>query len=160
SCARAFPARSTRSLVPQSSEYLRRVRRGRGRGASFSRHGAAGGRNAPRADCQQVVGCRYCAGARRSGGRRVGRSHGKGIVHRDIKPGNIFITVRGDAKVLDFGLAKQDQAMETERTTVDTLTEPGSAIGTVAYMSPEQARGEVVDARSDLWSFGVVLYEM
>ncbi len=87
-------------------------------------------------------------------------AHGKGIVHRDIKPGNIFITGRGDAKVLDFGLAKQDQARETEATKVDTLTEAGSAIGTVAYMSPEQARGQVVDARSDLWSFGVVLYEM
>src|SRR5215468_3889324 len=87
-------------------------------------------------------------------------AHGKGIVHRDIKPGNIFITVRGDAKVLDFGLAKQDQAAETEGLTVNPLTETGSAIGTIAYMSPEQARGQVVDARSDLWSFGVVLYEM
>src|SRR5262249_44628915 len=87
-------------------------------------------------------------------------AHCKGIVHRDIKPGNIFITERGDAKVLDFGLAKQDQATETAGTTVDTLTEAGSVIGTVAYMSPEQARGQIVDARSDLWSFGVVLYEM
>jgi serine/threonine protein kinase/tetratricopeptide (TPR) repeat protein len=87
-------------------------------------------------------------------------AHGKGIVHRDIKPGNIFITARGDAKVLDFGLAKQDQLGETEATKVDSLTEAGSAIGTLAYMSPEQARGQAVDTRSDLWSFGVVLYEM
>src|SRR5262249_53938419 len=90
----------------------------------------------------------------------LGAAHERGIVHRDLKPENLFVTRDGRVKILDFGLARQHGLLGAADATLTQQTEPGTVLGTVGYMSPEQVQGRPADARSDIFSFGAVLYEM
>ena len=92
--------------------------------------------------------------------RGLAAAHGRGVVHRDLKPENLFVTPDNQLKILDFGLATQAAAHQSDESTRLAQTERGTVLGTVGYMSPEQARGERADERSDIFSFGCVLYEM
>ena len=155
SCARHSPP--PRSIIPTSSPSTRSARM---RGRPTLRWSWWTGRRStgcwPQAPLPVATALDYAVQIASA----LAGAHASGIIHRDIKPANIVITRDGRAKVLDFGLAKLIERGPTEATITGAATEPGLIMGTAAYMSPEQAEGRLVDARSDIFSFGAVLYEM